>query len=73
MTFSLKLTNDRSKNIFSCRSLTLSALGLVGLLVATSSVAQLEPFKIGAVFAVTGPASFLGDVEAKAARLAVDL
>jgi branched-chain amino acid transport system substrate-binding protein len=72
MTFSLKLTNDRSKNIFSCRLLTLSALGLVGLLVATSSVAQLEPFKIGAVFAVTGPASFLGDVEAKAARLAVD-
>ncbi|MBD3242161.1 MAG: ABC transporter substrate-binding protein [Chitinivibrionales bacterium] len=33
---------------------------------------QTEPVKIGAIFAVTGPASFLGDPEAKTAQMLVD-
>ncbi len=33
---------------------------------------QAEPYKIGAVFAVTGPASFLGDPEKKTAEMLVE-
>ncbi len=72
MTRAIKLTNDRSKNFSSRRTLAFAAFGLLGVLSAAQVAAQSEPFRIGAVYAVTGPASFLGDAEAKAARLAVD-
>jgi branched-chain amino acid transport system substrate-binding protein len=72
MTRAIKLTNDRSKNFSSRRKLAFAAFGLLGVLSAAQVAAQSEPFRIGAVYAVTGPASFLGDAEAKAARLAVD-
>jgi branched-chain amino acid transport system substrate-binding protein len=72
MTRAMKLTNDRSKNFSSRRTLAFAAFGLLGMLSAAQVAAQSEPFRIGAVYAVTGPASFLGDAEAKAARLAVD-
>jgi branched-chain amino acid transport system substrate-binding protein len=68
----MKLTNDRSKISPSRRTLAFAAFGLLGMLTAAQVAAQSEPFRIGAVYAVTGPASFLGDAEAKAARLAVD-
>ena len=44
----------------------------IALGVSATSAFAADQYKIGAVFAVTGGASFLGDVEAKAARLAVD-
>ncbi len=72
MTRAIKLTNDRSKIFSSRRTLAFAAFGLLGVLTAAQVAAQSEPFRIGAVYAVTGPASFLGDAEAKAARLAVD-
>jgi len=72
MTCAMKLTNDRSKIFPSRRTLAFAAFGLLGMLSAAQVAAQSEPFRIGAVYAVTGPASFLGDAEAKAARLAVD-
>ncbi len=72
MTRAMKLTNDRSKIFSSRRTLAFAAFGLLGMLSAAQVAAQSEPFRIGAVYAVTGPASFLGDAEAKAARLAVD-
>lgn len=72
MTRAIKLTNDRSKIFSSRRTLAFAAFGLLGVLSAAQVAAQSEPFRIGAVYAVTGPASFLGDAEAKAARLAVD-
>jgi branched-chain amino acid transport system substrate-binding protein len=68
----MKLTNGRSKISPSRRTLAFAAFGLLGMLTAAQVAAQSEPFRIGAVYAVTGPASFLGDAEAKAARLAVD-
>jgi len=34
--------------------------------------ATLEPYKVGAIFSVTGPASFLGDPEKKTAQMIVD-
>jgi len=53
---------------------------LIGLMVCGSMVlpagmafaADKEPIKIGALFAVTGPASFLGAPEEKTARMLVD-
>ena len=67
MTRAIKLTNDRSKIFSSRRTLAFAAFGLLGVLTAAQVAAQSEPFRIGAVYAVTGPASFLGDAEAKAA------
>jgi len=48
-----------------CCGVALVLLGLVGLHAA-------EPIKIGALFAVTGPASFLGAPEAKTAQMLAD-
>jgi branched-chain amino acid transport system substrate-binding protein len=48
-----------------CCGVALMLLGLVGLSAA-------EPIKIGALFAVTGPASFLGAPEAKTAQMLAD-
>ena len=39
---------------------------------AMAASADAEPIKIGAIFAVTGPASFLGAPEAKTAQMLVD-
>jgi branched-chain amino acid transport system substrate-binding protein len=51
------------------------ALGLIGV-VGTVYTSQAEeaapPIKIGAIFSVTGPASFLGAPEAKTAKMFVD-
>jgi len=74
MTHATKLMNVQSsafKYSFSRRR-TLAALAALGVFSTSSVFAQQESFKIGAVYAVTGPASFLGDVSAKAVRLAVD-
>src|SRR5687767_11750420 len=52
-----------------------TALGLLaaGTAIAISASAQAQqPIKIGSFLAVTGPASFLGDPEAKTLRLYVD-
>ncbi len=49
-----------------------AALAVAALLPAGARAAAAEPFRIGAAYAVTGGASFLGDSEAKAAQLAVD-
>jgi branched-chain amino acid transport system substrate-binding protein len=48
-----------------CCGVALMLLGLVGASAA-------EPIKIGALFAVTGPASFLGAPEAKTAQMLAD-
>jgi branched-chain amino acid transport system substrate-binding protein len=48
-----------------CCGVILGLTGLVGLQAA-------EPIKIGALFAVTGPASFLGAPEAKTAQMLAD-
>ncbi len=50
-------------------------VGIACLVLAMScsqSSKKAEPVKIGAIFAVTGPASFLGDPEAKTAQMLVD-
>ena len=41
-------------------------------IVAGLSAAEPAPLKVGAIFAVTGPAAFLGSPEAKTARMLVD-
>jgi branched-chain amino acid transport system substrate-binding protein len=55
------------KFLFVC--LSASILGLVLLCGGTK---KEEPIKIGAIFSVTGPASFLGSPEAKTAQMLVD-
>lgn len=45
---------------------------ILAVAVAARPARAAEPIRIGAAYALTGGASFLGDVEAKAARLAVD-
>lgn len=45
---------------------------LLALLGAAGRAHAAEPFRLGAAYALTGGAAFLGDPEAKAARLAVD-
>lgn len=55
-------------------------VGILALLVACPSCAKKEepqtaakaPYKIGAIFSVTGPASFLGDPEKKTAEMLVE-
>lgn len=42
------------------------------LLASPSSAAEKEPYKIGAVFSITGPASFLGEPEKKTAEMIKD-
>lgn len=45
---------------------------LCPLLAAPASAAEKEPYKIGAVFSITGPASFLGEPEKKTAEMIRD-
>ena len=45
---------------------------LMGVLLATGAWAQGEPIKIGAMFAVTGPAAWLGEQEKNTALMIAD-
>ncbi|GFO60031.1 branched-chain amino acid ABC transporter substrate-binding protein [Geomonas silvestris] len=49
-----------------------AALAVVSLLSFASAALAAAPIKIGALFAVTGPASFLGEPERNAAQMVVD-
>ncbi len=49
-----------------------AACAIAVLLLGGTQVHAAEPFRIGAAYAVTGGASFLGDSEAKAAELATN-
>lgn len=44
----------------------------LGLLMTTASAFAAQPIKIGALFAVTGPAAFLGEPERNTAQMMVD-
>ncbi|HOI93714.1 MAG TPA: ABC transporter substrate-binding protein [Syntrophobacter fumaroxidans] len=48
------------------------AVLLIGLLVVPAAAWCKEPYKIGGLFSVTGPSSFLGDPEKKSLELAID-
>jgi len=52
--------------------LALFSLVLCPLFVPSSQAADKEPYKIGAVFSITGPASFLGEPEKKTAEMIKD-
>ncbi len=70
-----KLLNDRSVQVQAQRKSWVRAAAAgtaIALGVAAASAFAADPHKIGAVFALTGGASFLGDPEAKAAQLAID-
>jgi branched-chain amino acid transport system substrate-binding protein len=62
----------RSKRIAGLLRRFSAACALAALLLAGTRVGAAEPFRIGAAYAVTGGASFLGESEAKAAQLAVN-
>lgn len=47
-------------------------LPLLVLLLAPGALLAKEPYKIGGLFSVTGPTSFLGDPEKKSLQMAVD-
>jgi branched-chain amino acid transport system substrate-binding protein len=49
-----------------------SLLGVLSAFQTASAANQAKPVKIGALFSVTGPASFLGAPEAKTARMLVE-
>ncbi|GFO69873.1 branched-chain amino acid ABC transporter substrate-binding protein [Geomonas limicola] len=49
-----------------------AALAIAALLSFASAALAAAPIKIGALFAVTGPASFLGEPERNAAQMVVD-
>jgi branched-chain amino acid transport system substrate-binding protein len=51
------------------RGVWIVVLTAVGLGLAAGSVWAAEPYKIGAVFSVTGPTSFLGEPEKKTAEM----
>jgi len=50
----------------------INVLVVVGTLLLTSNVFADGPIKIGALFAVTGPAAFLGEPERNSAKMVVD-
>ena len=54
------------------RNLVIIALGLILALLYTGCSKEEETIKIGAVYAVTGGASFLGAPEAKTAEMLVE-
>jgi branched-chain amino acid transport system substrate-binding protein len=54
------------------RGVWIVALMVVGLWMAAGRVWAAEPYKIGAVFSVTGPTSFLGEPEKKTAEMIVE-
>lgn len=51
--------------------LSLSLIFLAGSLGGVFSAAAQEPYKIGGIFSVTGPASFLGDPEKKSLEMVI--
>jgi len=51
---------------------SLSAIAMLCTLIFASTVSAAAPIKIGALFAVTGPAAFLGEPERNSARMVVD-
>ena len=53
-------------------STVLAVMMVFGGLVAATPQANAEPIKIGCVFAITGPASWLGEPEANTARMIVE-
>ncbi len=57
-------------SVFTC--IAACALGALSLLPPCATAASASPVKIGAIFSVTGPASFLGAPEEKTARMLVD-
>ena len=54
------------------RTLLILTFSLLNLLFASLSVASSAPIKIGALFSVTGPPSFLGEPERNSAKMIVD-
>ncbi len=52
-----------------CGRIWVVALVAIGVLIAAGRVWAAEPYKIGAVFSVTGPTSFLGEPEKKTAEM----
>ena len=51
--------------------LSLSLILIAGSLGSVFPAAAQEPYKIGGIFSVTGPASFLGDPEKKSLEMAI--
>ncbi len=64
----LEVNRNRSMKII------LSIIAITCLLVTSTafSASEKKPYKIGGIFAVTGPASFLGDPEKKSMEMVVD-
>ena len=54
------------------KSISVLILGLTFVLMGVNPVFAAPPIKIGALFSVTGPASFLGEPERNAAQMVVD-
>ena len=54
------------------RTLLILTFSLLSLLFASLSIASSAPIKIGALFSVTGPPSFLGEPERNSAKMIVD-
>jgi branched-chain amino acid transport system substrate-binding protein len=61
-------------NRFRLLMIALSLFIAASLLIPTSALSETEktPYKIGGIFSITGPTSFLGDPEKKSMELAVD-
>lgn len=60
------------KKVFTLIGIIAVMLSLTIAVDAFTSIAKAQTYKIGAVFAVTGPASFLGDPEKKTIEMVVD-
>jgi branched-chain amino acid transport system substrate-binding protein len=58
--------------IFSKKAVILLTLLLAGPLLFSSAAVAADTYKIGGIFSVTGPASFLGDPEKKSMEMAID-
>jgi branched-chain amino acid transport system substrate-binding protein len=48
------------------------SLAILGLCLCPLAVLAKEPYKVGGIFSVTGPASFLGDPEKKSLEMAIE-
>lgn len=62
-----------SKRRIICILITIITAACLFFVSTVSAESQKETIKIGGIFAVTGPASFLGDPERKSMQLAVDM
>jgi branched-chain amino acid transport system substrate-binding protein len=63
-----------SVNRYRPMMIILSIIAITSLLVTSPAISASakEPYKIGGIFAVTGPASFLGDPEKKSMEMAIE-